>query len=54
MFVIEIYFGVYLFDQLFGLEFEVVFFFPVHEDALHCSLAVLGSNVNGSSLGVEE
>jgi hypothetical protein len=52
--VIEIYFRVYLLDQLLGLQFEVIALLPVYEDALHGSFVLFDSDVDSPSTRVEE
>lgn len=52
--IVEINSWMYSFNEMLKEQLEVVAFLTFEQQALHCSLTILNSEVDGSSLGIEE
>jgi hypothetical protein len=52
--IIEIYFGINLFNELLHVKFERISFLSLEGETDNCSFAILNSDVDGSAFAVEE
>jgi hypothetical protein len=52
--IIEIYFGINLFNELLHVKFKRISFLSLEGETDDCSFAVLNSDVDGPALAVQE